>query len=101
MITYIIVNKNEKVETVKTIVITATPIATPTSDMFKDAFLGGCINGEATVAYCNCAYNFILKKVGKSELMQLGLRAVDEELTSNDNQLMIDAAVSCSNLYQS
>lgn len=83
-------------------VVTPTPVPTITStdDTIRDAFVKGCAKEDTTVAFCNCGYNYIVKAIGVEGMIKLGLRINDNTTTSEDKDLINDAAFSCSNLYR-
>jgi chlorite dismutase len=68
-----------------------------TKDNFKEAVMDGCMEGgEASYAYCSCAYDELSKTTTKSEMINMGL---EYNNTGNIPQEMFDAASKCISLY--
>ena len=80
----------KKVETTDTIVIPT--VAPKVTIEFKNQFMGSCIGGTATYAYCNCTYDTFVKTYGENELINEGL-AYDKTNTLSDK--LLDIAKAC------
>lgn len=66
--------------------------------IYKDIFVDACAeSGNTSYSECVCSYNYIRKEISFAELMNLGQRSLNDELTDADVGLMLDAILECSN----
>lgn len=60
-----------------------------------DSFMDGCME-EAGYAYCKCTYNYLEIRVGDAGIVNFGLEALEENISADNADLMIDAINACS-----
>lgn len=62
----------------------------------KEAFMDSCTNGNLSeTKFCNCSYDYILRKVGTSGIMDMSVEILNDRMSTNTVDIMSDAVIYC------
>jgi len=71
-----------------------TPVTSEPGSM-KELFVEGCMEEGAGPIFCGCTYDELVDDVGRSELLDMSVRMLDEVTTEADDKIVTKAVSAC------
>ena len=65
-------------------------------DIFKEAYMGGCLGEDGNYIYCSCTYDYMFDELGIKAFMNESIKYEEEGVFSDRmSDVLVDAIIKC------